>query len=149
MSPDAFAGPDCPEGHVRTESVPAHRRCTAPEALGRHPPESDTGVRQAVGSHSEQRILDRGSEVSFAPSVRPGREVPGRPNARIALVQSVAEGLTEIQKQYAVPASLMTQPETLIDQSLSGLIPAPILKSLFAQLSNSQDRRRDESGEAL
>ncbi|HLJ88497.1 MAG TPA: neuraminidase-like domain-containing protein [Candidatus Angelobacter sp.] len=62
----------------------------------------------------------------------------GDPNARIALVQSVAEGLTEIQKQYAVPASLMTQPETLIDQSLSGLIPAPILKSLFAQLSNSQ-----------
>ncbi len=60
------------------------------------------------------------------------------PNALIALVQSVAGGLQQVQTKNAVPLNVMTLPETLIDQILSGVIPAPILKALFNQLTNSQ-----------
>jgi hypothetical protein len=60
------------------------------------------------------------------------------PNALIALVQSVAGGLQQVQTKNAVPPNVMTLPETLIDQILSGVIPAPILKTLFNQLTNSQ-----------
>ena len=60
------------------------------------------------------------------------------PNALIALVQSVAGGLQQVQTQNAVPPNVMSLPETLIDQTLSGVIPAPILKTLFNQLTNSQ-----------
>jgi hypothetical protein len=60
------------------------------------------------------------------------------PNALIALVQTIGSGLRSIQTQNAVPSNLLTMPETLIDQSLSSLFPAPILKTLFSQLSNSQ-----------
>ena len=60
------------------------------------------------------------------------------PNALIALVQTIGSGLIGIQAQNAVPSNLLTMPETLIDQSLSGLFPAAILKTLFTQLSNSQ-----------
>ena len=60
------------------------------------------------------------------------------PNALIALVQTIGSGLSRIQAQNAVPSNLLTMPETLIDQSLSGLFPAAILKTLFTQLANSQ-----------
>ena len=60
------------------------------------------------------------------------------PNALIALVQSVAGGLQQVQTQNTVPPNVMSLPETLIDQTLSGVIPAPILKTLFTQLTNSQ-----------
>jgi hypothetical protein len=70
------------------------------------------------------------------------------PNALIALVQSVASGLEQIQSQEAVPADLMEMPESLIDQTLSALIPATILKSLFTQLSNSQTYTASQGGVA-
>lgn len=60
------------------------------------------------------------------------------PNSLIALVQAVANGIRQIQAQNAVPADVAKLPETLIDQKLSGLFPAAILKSLFAQLNNSR-----------
>jgi hypothetical protein len=60
------------------------------------------------------------------------------PNALMALVLAVAGGLRQIQSQHAVPPNLMTLPESLIDQSLSGLVPATILKTLFTLLTNAQ-----------
>lgn len=60
------------------------------------------------------------------------------PNALIALVQSIAGGIRRIQTQNAVPADVDSLPEPLIDQRLSGLFPAAILKTLFAQLNDSQ-----------
>jgi len=59
-------------------------------------------------------------------------------NALNALVQSAATGLEQIRKQSAVPENLSGLSETLIDQRLSGLIPAAILKSLYAQLTDAQ-----------
>lgn len=53
-------------------------------------------------------------------------------------MQSIASGLEQIQTQNAVPSNLLEIPESLIDQTLSGLIPATILKSLFKQLSIAQ-----------
>jgi hypothetical protein len=60
------------------------------------------------------------------------------PNAVMALVQSVATGLRQIQTQNTVPTNLAGMSESLIDQSLSTLLPAAILKNLFTLLSNSQ-----------
>ncbi len=60
------------------------------------------------------------------------------PNVLIALMQSVAGGLAQIQAQNTAPPGLMSLSESLIDQRLSGLIPAAILKNLFALLGNSQ-----------
>jgi hypothetical protein len=60
------------------------------------------------------------------------------PNALMTLVQTIGSGLSRIQAQNATPSNLLTMPETLIDQSLSGLFPATVLKTLFTQLSNSQ-----------
>lgn len=60
------------------------------------------------------------------------------PNALIALVQSVAAGLRQIQAQNTVPSDVMSMSESLIDQSLSGLFPAAILKTLFTQITNAQ-----------
>lgn len=60
------------------------------------------------------------------------------PNALITLVQTMASGLSQIQAQNAVPANAVNLSETLLDQELSGLFPAAILKTLFAQLNNSQ-----------
>ncbi len=60
------------------------------------------------------------------------------PNALLALVQTMGSGLQQIQTQNAVPANLPTLPDAQIDQRLSGLFPATILKSLFALLTNSQ-----------
>ncbi len=67
------------------------------------------------------------------------------PNALMALVQSVANGLQQIQKQNTVPSNLMSMPESLIDQILSGLFPAPILKALFTLLTNSQTYTASQS----
>ena len=60
------------------------------------------------------------------------------PDALIALVRTLAALLRQIQAQYAVPANLPATSESLIDQTLSSLFPAAILKSLFAQFTNSQ-----------
>ena len=60
-------------------------------------------------------------------------------NALLTLLQQTANGLAQIQSQNALPANLMTMPETLLDQRLSGLIPTAILKSLFTLLTNAQD----------
>jgi hypothetical protein len=66
-----------------------------------------------------------------------GRYAPD-PNALTTLVQAVAGGLRQIQAQNAVPADLPSRPESLIDQNLSALFPAAILKTLFALLTNAQ-----------
>jgi ABC toxin N-terminal region/Neuraminidase-like domain/Salmonella virulence plasmid 28.1kDa A protein len=60
------------------------------------------------------------------------------PNAQIALIQTIAGGIAQIQSQNTVPADPASMPESLIDQTLSGLFPAAILKTLFAQLTNAQ-----------
>jgi hypothetical protein len=60
------------------------------------------------------------------------------PNALIALAQSVGAGLRQIKAQNTAPASFSGVSESLIDQTLSSLFPAPILKTLFIQLTNSQ-----------
>jgi hypothetical protein len=60
------------------------------------------------------------------------------PTARMALVQAASTGLRQIQAQNTVPADLASQPETLIDQTLSSLFPAAIMKTLFAHLANGQ-----------
>ncbi|HEU4891609.1 MAG TPA: neuraminidase-like domain-containing protein [Vicinamibacterales bacterium] len=70
------------------------------------------------------------------------------PNASVALLQSAAAGLAQIRTQHAVPADVMTQPESLIDQRLSGLVPAPILKALFGHLTNAQTYTAAQSGVA-
>jgi hypothetical protein len=58
-------------------------------------------------------------------------------NALLRLVQTVVSGLTQIQAQNSV-TDLTGLPEALIDQRLSGLLPAAVLKTLFAHLTNSQ-----------
>jgi hypothetical protein len=68
------------------------------------------------------------------------------PNALMALVQSIANGLQQIQSQNAVPPNLTSLPESLIDQSLSGLFPMQILKSLFALLTNTQTYTASQGG---
>jgi hypothetical protein len=70
------------------------------------------------------------------------------PNALITLVQSLASGLQQIQAQEAVPSDLMQMPESLVEQSLSGLIPATILQPLFTQLSNTQTYTASQGGVA-
>lgn len=57
-------------------------------------------------------------------------------NALLTLLQSTANGLAQIQAQTAVPTNLTTLPETLLDQMLSALFPATLLKNLFALLTN-------------
>jgi len=70
------------------------------------------------------------------------------PNALIALVQTLAEGLQQIQTQNAVPANLMSMAESLIDQILSSLFPTTILKNLFSLLTNSQGYTASQGGVA-
>ena len=60
------------------------------------------------------------------------------PNALVALVQTIASGIAQIRAQNAVPQDLGSQTESLIDQRLSALFPAAILKGLFTQLTNGQ-----------
>jgi hypothetical protein len=59
-------------------------------------------------------------------------------NAQLTLLQQTAAGLAQIATQNALPANLVTMPESLLDQTLSGLIPATILKNLFTLLTNAQ-----------
>ncbi|MGC2745754.1 MAG: neuraminidase-like domain-containing protein [Candidatus Angelobacter sp.] len=59
-------------------------------------------------------------------------------NTLMVLVQSIANGLRQIQKQNAVPANLMSMAESLIDQTLSTLFPTSVLKPIFSLLTNSQ-----------
>jgi hypothetical protein len=67
-------------------------------------------------------------------------------NALLTLLQQTANGLGQIQSQNALPTNLLTMPETLLDQILSGLIPTTILKNLFALLTNTQDLTATLSG---
>lgn len=69
-------------------------------------------------------------------------------NAQLSLLQQTAGGLLQIAGQYALPADLMTEPETLLDQMLSKLIPSAILKSLFALLTNAQGLTASQTGVA-
>jgi hypothetical protein len=68
------------------------------------------------------------------------------PNTLMALALSVAGGLRQIQSQNAVPPGLMTMPESLVDQRLSGLVPAAILKTLFTLLTNAQTVTASQGG---
>ena len=70
------------------------------------------------------------------------------PNALITLIQTLANGLQQIQTQNAVPTNLGALPEAQIDQKLSGLFPASILKSLFAMLTNAQTFSASQGGVA-
>ena len=69
-------------------------------------------------------------------------------NALLTLLQQTSSGLAQIQSQNALPSNLMSMPETLLDQILSGLIPATILKSLFALLTNAQGLTATQTGVA-
>lgn len=60
------------------------------------------------------------------------------PNALLSLAQSLTAGLQQIQNQNTVPADLTSTSETVIDQSLSKVLPASVLKALFAVIGNSQ-----------
>lgn len=71
------------------------------------------------------------------------------PNALMALVQSIANGLQQIQAQNAVPANLATMSEALIDQRLSTLLPAATLKNLFTLLADSQTITVSQSGSQI
>lgn len=70
------------------------------------------------------------------------------PTASTALMQSAASGLLQIRAQNAVPADLASQAESLIDQKLSGLVPAGILKTLFGHLTNAQTYTASQGGVA-
>jgi hypothetical protein len=69
-------------------------------------------------------------------------------NALMVLVQTLGAGLRQIQAQNAVPAPsiLASMSESLIDQTLSGLFPAAILKSLFSLLTDSQTNTVSQGG---
>ena len=71
------------------------------------------------------------------------------PNALMALVQTAVSGLAQIRTQNAVPPDLMSQAESLIDQKLSGLIPAPILKTLVGHVTNAQTYTASQTGVAV
>ena len=68
------------------------------------------------------------------------------PNAMVAMAQSIANGLQQIQAQNSVPPSLISMPESLIDQVFSGLMPDQTLKTLFTLLTNSQTFTKSQSG---
>jgi len=68
------------------------------------------------------------------------------PNALMALVQNIANGLQQIQTQSAVPANLAIMSEALIDQRLSTLLPVTTLKNLFTLLANSQTITASQGG---
>jgi hypothetical protein len=70
------------------------------------------------------------------------------PNGLTALVQSVANGLRQIQSQGALPPDLISMAESAVDQILSGLFPDSILKALFTLLTNSQTFNASQTGVA-
>lgn len=70
------------------------------------------------------------------------------PNGLMALVQSVASGLRQIQSQGAVPPALNGMAESAIDQTLSGLFPDSILKALFTLLTDSKTFTASQGGVA-
>ncbi len=70
------------------------------------------------------------------------------PNELVGLVQSVAGGLAQIGAQQAV-TDLPGQSESLVDQRLSALVPAPILRTLFAALTNARTFTASQDGVAV
>lgn len=68
------------------------------------------------------------------------------PNTLMSLVQLVANGLLQIQTRNTVPPDLLGMPENQIEQQLSRLFPAKILKSLFTLLTNSQTFSASQDG---
>jgi hypothetical protein len=60
------------------------------------------------------------------------------PNVLLSLIQTLGSGLRQIQAQNAVPPDFTSISESLIDQTLSGLFPAAILKNLFTLITNAQ-----------
>lgn len=67
-------------------------------------------------------------------------------NLLMALVQSVASGLRQIQAQNALPVDVTGLSEDFIEQKLSGLLPATILKPLFTLLTDAQTYQASQSG---
>ena len=70
------------------------------------------------------------------------------PNALMNLVQTLSNGLRQIQVQNALPSNLTNMAESLIDQTLFSILPAPILKSLFTLLTDSQTYTASQAGVA-
>ena len=68
------------------------------------------------------------------------------PNPLLTLVQSVGGGLQQIETQNATPSNPESKSESLIDQSLSGVVPAEILKNLVRLLTNSQTLSFSQTG---
>lgn len=68
------------------------------------------------------------------------------PNALLTLLQTAGTGLQQIAIQGAVPPDLSSHSESLIDQTLSGLIPATILKTLFGHLTNATTYTASQGG---
>jgi hypothetical protein len=69
-------------------------------------------------------------------------------NAILTMLQQTASGLAQIASENALPTNLTSMPETLLDQILSGLISAQILKSLLTLLTNAQDLTATQSATA-
>ena len=67
-------------------------------------------------------------------------------NALLALAQAVANGLRQIAAQNAVPPDMALLPDSRIDQGLSKLLPEPVLKALFTQLTNAQTYTASQRG---
>jgi peptidoglycan hydrolase-like protein with peptidoglycan-binding domain len=70
------------------------------------------------------------------------------PNAQIALAQLLTAGLRQIQSQNALPTDVTTLTEDILQQRLSALFPAQVLKSLFALLTDSQSYTASQGGVA-
>jgi len=69
-------------------------------------------------------------------------------NALLDILLAISGRLRQIQTQNAVPANPGSIPESLIDQTLSTLLPAGILKAIFALLTNSQSFEASEPSPA-
>ncbi|MDR3483154.1 MAG: neuraminidase-like domain-containing protein [Burkholderiaceae bacterium] len=70
------------------------------------------------------------------------------PATLVAQMQALATGLQKIQSQNAVPPNLSGLPDSQIDQTLSALFPAALLKSLFTLLTNAQTVTATQGGVA-
>jgi hypothetical protein len=68
------------------------------------------------------------------------------PNAQMALAQSIAIGLRQIQTQNALPADLAGVADDVLQQKLATLLPAQVVKNLSSLLTNGQSRAASQGG---
>src|SRR5262249_16868371 len=68
------------------------------------------------------------------------------PNALMTLVQTIANGLKQIQSQNIVSTDLAALSDDLVEQRLSGLFPSQVLKSLFMLLTDSLTYQSSQGG---